>query len=207
MHLKNKYKHSALQSNFKLHVSKHFTKKASLSNLRKKRVGRVICLGLFVGKRKSQELSPALPCPQAGFNPLNLTAALALPRSSPDQAHGINPCEIPGKGHSLPLAGLPALCPCPQVVLPVEGPAGGHAPGKAAHPGLLEVRDAEDVGGDDGDGVGGVDEEAVLAQNHVAILRDTAQAQLSSLLSSGQELVPAHKPNNSQRFSEINTEL
>lgn len=68
-----------------------------------------------------------------------------------------------------------------QGVLPVQGPAGGHAAGQPAHPGLLEVRDAEDVGSDDGHRVRGVDEEAVLAQNHVPVLGETAQAQLSSL--------------------------
>lgn len=92
VHLQNK--HTALQSNFKLQILKHFTKKASLSNVRERRVGRVICLGLSVGKRKSQ----ALPCPQAGFYPLNLIAALALLHSSPDQTHGTDPGEIPGKG-------------------------------------------------------------------------------------------------------------
>ena len=93
-------------------------------------------------------------------------------------------------------------------MLPVESPAGGHAPGKATDSGLLEVRDTENIGSDDGDGVGGVDEEAVFPKNHVAILAKTRERELSSPLCAerlqGQKLLylagTAYKPNNSQRF-------
>lgn len=71
---------------------------------------------------------------------------------------------------------VPPLChPTQRQVLPIESPAGGHAPGEAADSGLLEVRDAEDIGSDDGHGVGGVHEEAVLPENHVAVLARTRE--------------------------------
>lgn len=76
----------------------------------------------------------------------------------------------------------PLRHPAQRQVLPIESPAGGHAPGEAADSGLLEVRDAEDIGSDDGNGVGGVHEEAVLPQNHVAVLARTREKQLTALL-------------------------
>ena len=54
--------------------------------------------------------------------------------------------------------------------LPVQGTTGGHAACEATDPGLLEVRNAEDVGSNDSHRVRRVHEEPVLAQNHVPIL-------------------------------------
>lgn len=65
--------------------------------------------------------------------------------------------EEPGEGHG-------------NEDLPVQGPTGGHAPGKASDPGLLEIRNAEDVGSNDSHGVRRVHKEPMLAQNHVSIL-------------------------------------
>lgn len=60
-------------------------------------------------------------------------------------------------------------------MLPVESPAGGHAASKATDPGLLEVRDTENVGSDDSNGVRGVHKEAMLPKNHVAVLTKTRE--------------------------------
>lgn len=54
--------------------------------------------------------------------------------------------------------------------LPVQSTTCGHAACKATDPGLLEIRNAEDVGGDDSHRVRRVHKEPVLAQNHVPIL-------------------------------------
>ena len=90
-------------------------------------------------------------------------------------------------------------------MLPIESPTGGHAPGKATDSSLLEIRDTENIGSDDGNGVGGVHKEAVFPKNHVAILVKTREKQLSSPLSTKrlqwQKLFylagAAYKPNNS----------
>lgn len=63
-------------------------------------------------------------------------------------------------------------------MLPIESAAGGHAPGKATDSGLLEIRDTENIGSDDGNGVGGVHKEAVFPKNHVAILVKTRETAL-----------------------------
>lgn len=55
--------------------------------------------------------------------------------------------------------------------LPVQSTTCGHAACKATDPGLLEIRNAEDVGSDDSHRVGRIHKEPVLAQNHVPILR------------------------------------
>lgn len=83
------------------------------------------------------------------------------------------------KKGTVPLLGwAPLSHHAPRWMLPIQSPAGGHAPGKAAHSGLLEVWDAEDVGSDDSNGVGGVHKEAVFPKNHVAILGKTREEQL-----------------------------
>lgn len=69
--------------------------------------------------------------------------------------------------------------------LPVQGPTGGHAAGKASDPGLLEIRNAEDVGSNDSHGVWRVHKEPMLPQNHVSILwekRDSKEERLIKLL-------------------------
>lgn len=93
-------------------------------------------------------------------------------------------------------------------MLPIESPTGGHAPGKATDSSLLEIRDTENIGSDDSDGVGGVHKEAVFPKNHVAILVKTREKQLLSLLSTKrlrwQKLFhlagAAYQHNNSERF-------
>ena len=59
---------------------------------------------------------------------------------------------------------------CPAEASLVQCGAGGHAARQALHACPLEVRDAGDVGRDDGYRVRGVDEEAVLTEHHVAVL-------------------------------------
>ena len=53
--------------------------------------------------------------------------------------------------------------------LPVQSTTCGHAACKATDPGLLEVRNAEDVGSDDSHRVRRVHKEPMHAQNHVLI--------------------------------------
>lgn len=65
-------------------------------------------------------------------------------------------------------------------MLPIESPTGGHAPGKATDSGLLEIRNTENIGSNDGNRVGGVHKEAVFPKNHVAVLVKTREKQLSS---------------------------
>jgi len=69
------------------------------------------------------------------------------------------------------------VCVCALVcVLPVEGRAGGHAPGEALDSQLPEVGDDGEVGGHDGQRVRRVHEEAVFSEDHVAVLT-TAQSE------------------------------
>lgn len=126
-----------------------------------------------------------------GFNSLNLSAspgrqpAAALAPLHPSDGPCTRSHALNHKKGTVPsLAGLlPLSHPAQRQMLPVKSPAGGHAPRKAPHSRLLEIRDTENIGSNDGDGVGGVHKEAVFPKNHVAILVKTREKQLSSPLS------------------------
>lgn len=65
------------------------------------------------------------------------------------------------------------VCPSSEgkaAFLPVYRCTRGHAASEAPHPCLLEIRDAEDVVSDDSDRVARIDEEAVLPEDHAAVL-------------------------------------
>lgn len=61
------------------------------------------------------------------------------------------------------------MCVCVLFVL-VQGSTGRHTAGQSFNSSPLEVRDAGNVGGNDGHRVRRVHEKAVFTQNHVTVL-------------------------------------